>query len=78
MSQGDDMNREQEFLISTFNDGVNNMYRRVSIERYYDEDFKDYIFTFNGEIEHLNNSPSFINIIKAVYGNNLLDYKVVR
>lgn len=72
------MNREQEFLISTFSDGVNNIYRRVSIERYYDEDFKDYIFTFNGQIEHLNSSASFVNIIKTVYGKNLLDYKVVR
>jgi hypothetical protein len=78
MSQRDNMNREQEFLISTFNDGVNNIYRRVFIERYYDEYFKDYIFTFNGQIEHINNNPSFINMLNKVYGKDLLDYKVVR
>jgi hypothetical protein len=78
MSQGDSMNREQEFLISTFNDGVNNIYRKIIVDRWYDEKHDDFVFTFNGQIEHLNNSPSFINIVKEVYGEKLLDLKLKR
>lgn len=70
------MNRKIKLKISTFNDGVNNMYRYITVDRWYDEKYKDYVFTFNGEIEHLDESPSFINIIKKVYGNKLLDYKL--
>ena len=31
------MDRTQEFLISTFNDGVNNMYSKITVDRWYDE-----------------------------------------
>ena len=72
------MNRTQEFLISTFNDGVNNMYRKITVDRWYDEKHDDFVFTFNGQIEHLNTSPSFINIVKEVYGEKLLDLKLKR
>lgn len=72
------MNRTLEFKISTFNDGVNNMYRPLTVERWYDERHDDYVFTFNGQVEHLDNSASFMNIIKKVYGDKLLDCKICR
>lgn len=72
------MNRTQEFLISTFNDGINNIYRRITVDRWYDEKHDDFVFTFNGQIEYLNTSPSFINIVKEVYGEKLLDFKLER
>ena len=72
------MNRTLEFKISTFNDGVNNMYRTLIVERWYDERHDDYIFTFNGQVEHLDKSASFMNIIKKVYGEKLLDCRMCR
>ena len=67
-------NESLRILVSTFNDGVNNIYRKVLIDRWYDAKNKDYVFTFNGEVEYLSDSPCFDSIIKSVYGETLKDY----
>jgi hypothetical protein len=67
-------NESLRILVSTFNDGVNNIYRKVLIDRWYDAKHKDYVFTFNGEVEYLSDSPCFDSIIKSVYGEDLRDY----
>ena len=72
------MNRTILVKVSTFNDGINNIYREVSIDRWYDSKYDDYVFTFNGQVEHLDNGASFHNIIKKVYGDDLRDFKIIR
>ena len=67
-------NESIRILVSTFNDGINNIYRKVLIDRWYDAKHKDYVFTFNGEVEYLSDSPCFDSIIKSVYGETLRDY----
>lgn len=78
MHKGVNMNRAIEVLVSTFNDGVNNMYNTVTIDRWYDEKHDDYVFTFNGQVEHLSDNASFVSIIRRVYGEKLLDFKIKR
>lgn len=69
-------NKSMEFLVSTFNDGVNNIYNIITVDRWYDSRHDDFVFTFNGEIEYLSNNASFMNIVKEVFGDRLLDAKL--
>ena len=68
----------RDFYISTFNDGVNNIYRTLEIERWFDIEHGDYVFTFNREVEHISKNASFDNILKLVFGNKLLDCKEIK
>ena len=65
-----------KFLVSTFNDGVNNIYNTITVDRWYDSKYNDFVFTFNGEVEYLSNNASFMNIVKEVFGDRLLDAKL--
>jgi len=69
-------NKSMKFLVSTFNDGVNNIYNTITVDRWYDSKYNDFVFTFNGEVEYLSNNASFMNIVKEVFGDRLLDAKL--
>ena len=69
-------NKSMKFLVSTFNDGVNNIYNTITVDRWYDSKYTDFVFTFNGEVEYLSNNASFMNIVKEVFGDRLLDAKL--
>ena len=67
-----------ELLVSTFNDGVNNIYHKLTLDRWYDARFGDYVFTFNGEVEYLASSGNINTLLNNVYGSSLLDYKLIQ
>ena len=59
-------------LVRQFFDGVNWLHRTVTIDRWYDAKHGDYVFTIDGEIEHLRDNASLKGFIDSIFPNKMV------
>ena len=61
-----------KITVRQFFDGVNWLHRTVTIDRWYDAKHGDYVFTIDGEIEHIRDRASIREFIDSIFPNKMV------